>query len=78
VNGKPGDHPVNDILDHGVAVFSEEADALVREIAELVPRYRLWDLVDWFSPPANEEFTTQLRRIRDDLLQEGRDRGWEV
>lgn len=75
---KGGDHPVNDILDHGMDVFSEEADALVREIAELVPRYRLWDLVDWLSPPALEEFTTQLRRIRDDLLQEGRDRGWEV
>jgi hypothetical protein len=77
-NGKPGDHPVNDILDHGIAVFSEEADALVRDIAKLLPRYRLMDLVDWFSPPAIGEFADQLRRIRDDLTQQARDRGWEV
>lgn len=78
VNGKPGDHPVNDILDHGMAVFSEEADAILREIAQLVPRYRLWDLVDWFHPGSIQEFTAKLRRIRNALLKESRDRGWEV
>lgn len=30
-NGKPGDHPLTDVL-HGSRVYSECADALVREI----------------------------------------------
>lgn len=34
-NGKPGDHPLTDILVHGRRVYSEAADALVREIASL-------------------------------------------
>jgi hypothetical protein len=77
-NGKPGDHPVNDILDHDAAVFSAEADTLVREIAKLMPRYRLWDLVDWFAPPPLDEFTAHLRKIRDDLREQARVNGWEV
>jgi hypothetical protein len=77
-NGKPGDHPLNDILDHGLGVFSPEADTLVREISDLVPRDRLWDLVDWFSPPPIDEFTAQLTEIRDRLRPDAHDRGWEV
>lgn len=34
-NGKPGDHPLTDIIIYGRRVYSERADALVREIVEL-------------------------------------------
>ncbi|HEX8691961.1 MAG TPA: hypothetical protein VF746_06060 [Longimicrobium sp.] len=34
-NGKPGDHPLTDIVVHGWRVYSERADALVREIDAL-------------------------------------------
>lgn len=51
-NGSHGDHPGSDILDHDRRVFSMQIDALVRQITEYVPRERLWDLFDWFSPPA--------------------------
>ncbi len=77
-NGKSGDHPLGDILDHGLAVFSPEADALIREIAEFVPRYRLRELFDWFSPPPIEAFTGQLRKERDRLREDARAGGWEV
>jgi len=77
-NGRQGDHPITDIVDHGLTVFSPEADNLVREIAQLMPRNRLWSLVDWFSPPPIDEFTTQLRQIRDRLRREARDQGGEV
>ncbi len=77
-NGKPGDHPLNDILDHGRPVVAPEADALVRDIAKLIPDYRLRDLVDWLSPPPIDDFTTQLRKLRDDLVAAARARGWEV
>ncbi len=78
VNGKPEDHPISDIVDYGLGVFSPEADGLVREISKFMSRDRLWDLLDWFSPPPIDEFTTQLRQIRDQLRRDARDRGWEV
>jgi len=76
-NGKPGDHPLNDICDHGLRVFSETADALVREIHEYLPRERMWDLFDWFHPPPPSEFERQLLAKRDELRGDAADRGWE-
>lgn len=35
VNGKPGDHPVTDIVKWGIEVFSADIDAKVRNLAEL-------------------------------------------
>lgn len=34
-NGKPGDHPVSDILSHGLPTYSPEIDGLIREIDAL-------------------------------------------
>lgn len=34
-NGKPGDHPLSDILDHGGSALGPEIDRRVRELAEL-------------------------------------------
>ena len=31
-NGKPGDHPLSDILRHGLPTYSPEIDELIREI----------------------------------------------
>jgi hypothetical protein len=77
-NGKPGDHPVNDILDHDLRVFSPEIDEMVREIARLVPRYRMWDMFNWHSPPPVNQFEKQVRELLDRLRTEARDRGWEL
>ena len=32
-NGKPGDHPLTDIVVHGIEVFGEPIDARVRRLA---------------------------------------------
>jgi len=77
VNGKIGDHPLTDILNHGVAVFPDPIDALVRQIAEYLPRERLYDLFPWFSPPEAEEFERQLRTKLEELEADARARGWE-
>jgi hypothetical protein len=34
MNGKPGDHPLNDILDHHLEVYGPEADDLIRKMAQ--------------------------------------------
>jgi hypothetical protein len=76
-NGKPGDHPINDILDHQLPVYSERIDELIRQIANYLPRYRLWDLVDWLSPPPEPEFEALLSAKLGDLANDAHARGWE-
>lgn len=77
MNGKPGDHPINDLLDHRLPVFSETIDELVRRIADYISRERLHDLFDWFSPPPKREFEAQLRSKLAELEAGARARGWE-
>jgi hypothetical protein len=77
-NGKPGDHPISDILDHRLPVYSKRIDRLVRRIAEYVPRERLWDLFDWFSPPPHREFRAQLEAKLAELEVDSKARGWEL
>jgi hypothetical protein len=76
-NGRPGDHPLNDVCDHGLSVFSETADTLIREIHEYLPRERMWDLFDWFNPPPLGDFERQLLAKRDELRRDAAERGWE-
>jgi hypothetical protein len=77
-NGKPGDHPLTDILIHGMEVFGPAADALIREIcqlggeAELESRFNLLNLDPRFPrpgrpPPDMASFESRLRRFRDEL-----------
>ena len=60
-NGKPGDHPLTDLLVHGRPVFSEVIDELIRQLAEHVSRDALDELVPWMSPPPMAEFERLLR-----------------
>jgi len=76
-NGTRGDHPVSDILDYRLPVFSEAIDGLVRQVAEYVSRERLWDLFPWFSPPPLPEFEAQLQAKLDELRADAMARGWE-
>ncbi len=68
-NGKPGDHPYTDIVTHGLEVFTEEVDALVRELA----RHPRLDDVDrelrellyaTQAPAAVRDDAALLRRLR--------------
>ena len=71
-NGKPGDHPLTDIVVHGLRVYSEVADSLVRQIVELGGRdeienmlfleYNVWERPD---VPRLERVLTEIHeRLR--------------
>lgn len=52
-NGKPGDHPLTDILIHNLTVYGQEGDDLIRNIAELCSRRELdewWQSEIGWSP----------------------------
>ena len=77
-NGKTGDHPVNYIIDHRLPVFSPEVDDLIRWVAKFVPRYHLFEMVEWFNLPPLPEFKTQLEAEVEWLNEDAIARGWEV
>jgi hypothetical protein len=77
MNGKPCDHPINDICDYNLPRFSAKADALIRDVHQYFPRERMWNLFDWFAPSPLPEFERELEAKRDELRREAEERGWE-
>ena len=81
-NGKPGDHPITDILVHHRRVYSETADALVREIADLGGEREIADMLyteyNEYSKPDVPKLERVLTEIRDRRLRAAREKGWEV
>jgi hypothetical protein len=45
-NGKPGDHPLTDILVHNLDVYGGGPDELIRKIADLCSRR---ELDEWWN-----------------------------
>jgi hypothetical protein len=79
-NGKPGDHPLTDILIHKVKVYGDEADDLIRKIAELSSRRELdewWEQEIGWSPERNT-VANKARMRFEELLKRAKDRGWET
>ena len=78
MNGKPGDHPLTDILVHNLIVFSPEADTLIKEIISLGGRDALETKYNLFSPPPLHEFENELRQMLGAIKEDRKKRGWEV
>lgn len=86
VNGKPGAHPLTDIVDWNHEVFGREADDLIREIVRLGGRRSLERpplnllALDPRSNPSTDipALHASLRALRDRLRAEALERGWEV
>jgi len=60
-NGKPGDHPLTDILVHKRKVFDPSVDRLVRELSRFRTFPEMYALLDWLSPPPAKELEKRLR-----------------
>jgi hypothetical protein len=78
MNDKPGDHPLTDILVHGIETYGTEADELIREISELSSRrelYEWWDAeINWSGD--RELVATKARLRYAELMQRSRSSGW--
>jgi len=84
-NGKPGDHPLTDILLHNRNIYSPAARALVREIAALADdktRRELGDLLltkyNEYGKPDIAELEAYLTDLRDTLKRDAKSRGFEA
>jgi hypothetical protein len=86
-NGKPGDHPLTDILVHKIEVFSPRADALIREIVELGGKAELDGDINLSAldprfpstePVDLSRLEAQLESLRDRIRADRQQRGWEA
>ena len=83
-NGKPGDHPLTDILVHRLQVYSPAIDELVREIARLSDERGQRELGDMLFFEYNDFSNPDLARLEDVLTRllaqrrhDASMRGWE-
>jgi hypothetical protein len=69
-NGKPGDHPLSDILDYGASAFGPDIDRQVHELAALPGFATVRDRVArllWDHWPAWQHVTPDLEAVRTEL-----------
>ena len=79
-NGKPGDDPLLDILVHNIKVYGQEADDLIRKIAQLCSRrelYEWWEREIGWSGDRNS-VAGKARMQLDELLRRAKESGWET
>ncbi|MGA9543651.1 MAG: hypothetical protein WBQ85_08780 [Candidatus Sulfotelmatobacter sp.] len=77
-NGTKGDDPILDIIHFKISRFSPTADALIAEIVELGAQRELESAVNLFAPPSIAALEVELKEMRDRLLADRKERGWEV
>ena len=77
MNGKPGDHPITDLMVHRIAVFGEPLDGQLRELGQLMSYQRLcdWFQQHWSLPP--QELQPLVTAKLEELRRDARERGWE-
>ena len=78
-NGKPGDHPITDVMIHNSVVFSEPWDSELRKIVDLLgyEGTHEWFNAHCWSKPEREVRLAISRKLAD-LRKEAVDRCWET
>ncbi len=78
-NGRPGDHPLTDILNHKIDIYGNEADSLIREIAKLCNPRELnewWTKeIGWSEDHENAKNKSIIRL--NELQKRAKESGWE-
>ena len=78
MNGKPGDHPLTDILIHKRSAFSAEIDSLIVQIIDVGGEKELERSFHLLDPPSLPEFEKSLKEMHKRLLKDAKPGGWEV
>jgi hypothetical protein len=79
-NGKPGDHPLTDILVHEIETYGFETDDLIRKVSKLCSRAEFdiwWELeISWSQVNASrlEKAKTKFAEVS----KRAKESGWEI
>jgi hypothetical protein len=77
MNGKPGDHPITDIVRHRIAVYGEPLDTQLRQLGELISYHRLCDWFEqhWSKPP--DQLKPLIAAKLEEAQHQAKEGGWE-
>ena len=77
MNGKPGDHPITDIVRHHIAVYGEPLDGQIRQLGELMSYHRLCDWFEQYWSKSPEQLEPIVAAKLEETRREAKKRGWE-
>ena len=64
-NGRPGDHPVNDIVMHGMRVYSPEVDAIIKRLVQLGFQIQVENIaLPIVVPPTDAQLQAMLAQLK--------------
>ena len=73
-NGRPGDHPISDILAHNQEVYGPEIDNMVRELYRITGNSErideIFDSIEWQSPDARDDFKGKLQEALKEVSEQ--------
>jgi len=72
-NGRPGDNPFTDILDHELDQYTERTEKLVKQIIELDGKDEIRNLLWEYHWPKSDDEAKELERKLEKKLQSLKD-----
>ncbi len=61
-NGRPGDHPLSDLIHHNIPLYGGEIDKLIKTIARKGKEEQLAK-IQWYDRKDLDTFKEELKRI---------------
>ena len=77
MNGKPGDHPITDIVKHQIARYGEPLDSEIRQLGALMDYHRLCDWFEQHWAKSPRELLPIVAAKLEEMRQTAREGGWE-
>jgi hypothetical protein len=77
MNGKPGDHPITDLMVHHMRVYGEPLDTQLHQLGELMSYERLCEWFEQHWSTSAEQLQPLVAEKLEQLRRDARERGWE-
>lgn len=70
-NGRPGDHPLTDLLAHGLHPFPPDVEDILLRLVQIDGRHLLNDLSDamWLDLESNRNVEPHRKQLQELLIQ---------
>jgi hypothetical protein len=77
MNGKPGDHPITDIVKHRIARYGDPLDTQIRLLGEFMSYDRLCDWFERHWSKSPEQLEPIVAAKLDEMQRAAQEGGWE-
>jgi hypothetical protein len=78
MNGKPGDHPITDIVRHRIARYGDPLDSQIRQLGELMSYHRLCDWFEQHWSRSPQQLEPIVAAKLEEMRRSAQEGGWET